>query len=79
MGTGFNMKCCVAVRFVSPHLEQMPAREESMSKQLTLSAQISTALMAVFVIALAMGGPTVDVPAETLSGNAPLIGLSIGR
>ena len=79
MGTGFNMKCCVAVGFVNKGLQQAPARKESMSKQLTLSAQISTALMTVFVIALAMGGPTVDAPAETLSGNAPLIGLSIGR
>ena len=79
MGTRFNMKCCVAVEFVNPRLQQTPVREESMSKQLTLSAQISTALMAVLVIALAMGGPTVDAPAETLSGNAPLIGLSIGR
>ena len=79
MGTGFNMKCCVAVEFVNPRLQQTPAKEESMSKQLTLSAHVSTALMAVFVIALAMGGPSVDAPAETLSGNAPLIGLSIGR
>lgn len=79
MGTGFNMKCCVAVRIVNPRLQQTPAREENVSKQLTLSAHISTALMAVFVIALAMGGPNVDAPAETLSGNAPLIGLSIGR
>ena len=79
MGTGCNMKCCVAAGFVNPRLQQTPPREESMSKQLTLSAQISTAVMAVFVIALAMGGPNVDAPAETLSGNAPLIGLSIGR
>ena len=79
MGTGFNMKCCVAVEFVNPRLQQTPPREECMSKQLTLSAQISTALMTVFVIALAMGGPTVDAPAEILSGNSPLIGLSIGR
>ena len=79
MGTGFNMKCCVAVGFVYPRLQETPAREESMSKQLTLSAQISTALMAVFVIALATGGPNVDAPAKTLFGNAPLIGLSISR
>ena len=79
MGTRFNMKCCVAVEFVNPRLQQTPAREDSMSKQLTLSAQISTALMAVLVIALAIGGPNVDAPDGTLSGNAPLIGLSIGR
>ena len=79
MGTSFNVKCCAAVGFVNPHLQKTSAREEYVSKQLTLSAHISTALMAVFVIALAMGGPNVDAPAETLSGNAPLIGLSIGR
>ena len=79
MGTSFNVKCCAAVRFVNPPLQKKSAREEYVSKQLTLSAQISTALMAVFIIALATGGPNVDAPARTLSGDPPLIGLSIGR
>ena len=49
-----------------------------MSKQLSLSAHISTALMALFVFAVAVGGSNVELPSDR-SGHAPLVGLTIGR
>ncbi|MBX7495078.1 hypothetical protein K3172_04305 [Qipengyuania sp. 6B39] len=49
-----------------------------MSKQLSLSAHISTALMAVFVFAVAFGGSDVELPADR-PGATPLVGLTIGR
>ena len=49
-----------------------------MSKQLSLSAHISAALMAVFVFAVSVGGSDVELPSDRV-GAAPLVGLTIGR
>lgn len=65
-------------RFVNSTLPIATAREESMSKPLSLSAHISTALMAVFVFAVAVSGPDVELPSDR-AGATPLVGLTIGR
>ena len=64
-------------RFVNPAVQWQPPKEEIMSKPLSLSAHVSTALMVLFALAMATGDARIE-HGSGQSGAAPLIGLTVG-